>query len=152
MRSGSRLPNDFSLVFHDSLSDSYELSSVLLATADFDGTLQLLTSGWERLLGYGRQELKGKTLLDLLWSDHRGAAAVAAILERVVMGPVELRIRCRNGKGKRLKLHRRYDKHEQMMYLVAEETCGGPAHRGHAERRAALRPAPERRAESLFSP
>ena len=89
MRSGSRLPNDFSLVFHDSLSDSYELSSVLLATADFDGTLQLLTSGWERLLGYGRQELRGKTLLDLLWSDHRGAAdAVAAILERVRMSPV----------------------------------------------------------------
>src|SRR5687767_11260771 len=112
MRPGSRLPNDFSLVFHDSLSDSYELSSVLLATADFDGTLQLLTSGWERLLGYGRQELRGRTLLDLLWSDHRGAAdAVAAILERVRMSPVELRVRCRNGQGKRLRLHRRYDKH-----------------------------------------
>ena len=113
MRSGSRLPTDFSLVFHDSLSDSYELSSVLLATADFDGTLQLLTSGWERMLGYGRQEIEGKTLLDLLWSDHRSAAAaVAAILERVAMGPVELRIRCRNGQGKRLRLHRRFDQQE----------------------------------------
>ena len=123
MRSGSRLPTDLSLVFHDSLSDSYELSSVLLATADFDGRLQLLTSGWERVLGYGRQELKGKTLLDLLWSDHRRAAdAVAAILERVAMAPVELRIRCRNGEGKRLRLHRLYDQHEQMMYIVAEET------------------------------
>ena len=140
MRRGSRLPSDFRLVFHESLSDSYELSSVLLATADFDGTLQLLTSGWERLLGYGRLELKGKTLLDLLWSDQRGAAAaVAAILERVAMRPVELRIRCRDGRGKRLTLHRRYDKHEQMIYIVAEETPGTPAHRDHAERRAAVR-------------
>ena len=134
------MPTDFSLVFHESLSDSYELSSLLLATADFDGTLQLLTSGWERLLGYRRQELTGKTLLDLLWSDHRGAAAaVAAILERVAMRPVELRIRCRDGEGKRLRLHRRYDKQEQMIYIVAEETPGKPAHRGHAERRAAVR-------------
>jgi len=143
MRAGSPLPSDFSLVFHDSLSESYELSSVLLATADFDGTLQLLTSGWERLLGYGRQELKGKTLADLLWSDHHAtAAAVAAILERVEMAPVELRVRCRNGQGKRLRLNRRYDQHEQMLYIVAEETPGRPAHRGHAERRAAVRPAP----------
>ena len=60
MRGVSPFPTDFSLVFHDSLSDSYELSMVLLATADFDGTLQLLTSGWERLLGYQREELEGK--------------------------------------------------------------------------------------------
>jgi PAS domain S-box-containing protein len=144
MHSGFRLPTDLSLVVHDSLSDSYELSSVLLATADFEGTLQLLTSGWERLLGYGRQELKGKTLRDLLWSDHCGAAdAVAAILERVRMTPVELRVRCRNGQGKRLRLHRRYDKHEQMMYIVADETPGRPAtaRAGHDERRPAVRPA-----------
>ena len=62
MSTASRCPSDFRLVFHDSLSDSYELSKVLLATADFDGTLQLLTSGWERVLGYGREELEGKTL------------------------------------------------------------------------------------------
>ena len=64
MSAPSRCPTDFSLVFHDSLSDSYELSKVLLATADFDGRLQLLTSGWERLLGYQRHELEGKTLVE----------------------------------------------------------------------------------------
>ena len=118
-----RLPTDFSLVFHDSLSEGYELSSVLLATADFDGTLQLLTSGWERLLGSGREELEGKTLADLLWRDRGSAAAgVAAILGRLDMGPVDLRVRCRDGAGKCLRLHRRYDQHEQMMYIVAEET------------------------------
>ena len=140
-----RLPTDFNLVFLENLSDSYELSSVLLATADFDGTLQLLTSGWERALGYGRAELEGKTLADLLWCDRRSAAAgVTAILGWLDMGPVDLRVRCRDGAGKCLRLHRRYDKHEQMMYIVAEEMPARPlaAGRPHAERRAAARASP----------
>ena len=109
-------------VCNDNLSDSYELSKVLLATADFDGTLQLQTSGWERALGYGREELKGKTLADLLWSDRRGAArTVAAILDPLSADPVELRVRCRSGLKKGLTLHRRYDQQERMVYIVAEE-------------------------------
>ena len=141
MRALSPCPTDFSLVFHDSLSDSYELSKVLLASADFDGKLQLLTSGWERLLGYQRQELEGKTLVDLLWSDRRHAATtVTAILDPLDMSPVDLRVRCRNGLGKCLRLHRRYDKLEHMMYIVAEETTNAPmAAVRDRERRAAVR-------------
>lgn len=69
MSTASIGPIDFRLVLHDNLSDSYELSRVLLAKADFDGTLQLLTSAWERVLGYDREEFKGKTLFQLLWSN-----------------------------------------------------------------------------------
>ena len=47
-------PDDFRLVVRDRTSDSYELSQVLLAVAPFDGTLQLLTGGWERILGYAK--------------------------------------------------------------------------------------------------
>ena len=115
---------------------------MLLATADFDGTLQLLTSGWERALGYGREELKGKTLAGLLWADRRGAArTVAAILDPLSMAAVELKVRCRSGRGKCFTLHRRYDKQEQMVYIVAEETPGKPtpAVREQAERRATVR-------------
>ena len=50
MSTGSGCPRDFRLVFHESLSDGYELSSVLLAKAGFDGELNLLSSGWERAL------------------------------------------------------------------------------------------------------
>jgi len=142
MNAVSRWPRDFRLVFHNSLSDSYELSKVLLATADFDGTLQLLTSGWERALGYGREELKGKTLAGLLWADRRGAArTVAAILDPLSMAAVELQVRCRSGRGKCFTLHRRYDKQEQMVYIVAEEIPGKPtpAVREQAERRATVR-------------
>jgi hypothetical protein len=128
MSTASSCPIDFRLVLHDSLSDSYEMSKVLLARAGFDGTLQLLTSGWERALGYGRQELKGKTLFQLMWSDPRNAAAaVAAILDRLNLGPVDLRVRCRDGLAKCFRLHRQYDKHEHMMYIVAEESPENPA-------------------------
>ena len=121
MSAASR-PTDFRLVVHDHLSDSYELSRVLLATADFDGKLQLLTSAWEELLGFGREALKGKTLSQLMWCNPRSAAtAVDAILDEHDMGPVELRLRCRNGLGKCLTLHRLYDAQEKMMYVVAVE-------------------------------
>src|SRR5512138_47457 len=111
-------PTDLRLVVHDVLSDSYESSRVLLAKAGFDGTLQLLTSAWERVLGYGREEFKGKTLLDLMWSNPRRAAvAAAAILDALNMSPVDLRLRCGNGGGKYLTLHRLYDKGEHTMYI-----------------------------------
>lgn len=142
MNKATSCPTDFRLVFHDSLSDSYELSKVLLATADFDGTLQLLTSGWERVLGYGREELKGKTLLQLMWSDRcSAAAAVAAILDRLNLGTVDLRVRCRNGRGKCLRFNRLYDKREHLMYIVADEIPEKRTRvvRDRAERRAAAR-------------
>jgi PAS domain S-box-containing protein len=143
----SSCPIDFRLVLHDNLSDSYELSRVLLAKADSGGTLQLLTSAWERMLGYGREEFKGKTLLQLMWSNPRSAAAaVAAILDELNMGPVDVRLRCRNGHGKGLTLHRLYDKDEHMMYIVAEESPGSliDGLPEHAERRNAARPAREK--------
>jgi hypothetical protein len=132
---------DFRLVLHDNLADGYELSNVLLAKAGFDGTLQLLTSGWERVLGFGRRELNGKTLQQLMWSDRRSGAAAEAILDTVRAGPVVVRLRCRDGLGKSFRLHRLYDRQEHMIYIVAEET---PQNRtgiiaGGGERRAAGR-------------
>lgn len=143
----SKGPIDLRVVVHDTLSDGYELSKVLLAKAGFDGTLQLLTSAWERVLGYRRGEFKDKTLLDFMWSNPRStAAAAAAIMDVLNMGSVDLRLRCANGRGKCLTLHRLYDKDEHMMYIVAEEA---PAERVGArlgvicareERRAHARP------------
>ena len=139
----SGCPSDFRLVFHESLSDSYELSKVLLAKAGFDGVLDLVGSGWERALGFGQGELRGKTLRQLMWPNPRSAAAaVAAILGRMDRGPVDLRVRCRDGQGKDLRLHRRYDRREQMIYIVAEEMpANPPASVPGEERRAAARPA-----------
>lgn len=138
----SMAPSDFRLVFHASHSDGYELSNLLLAKAGFNGELTLLSAGWERALGFGPGELKGKTLRHLMWSSPRHAAtAVAAILGRMDRGPVDLRLRCRDGLGKGLRLHRRYGRREQMIYIVGEEVAANPAAAvlGHEERRATAR-------------
>lgn len=140
----ARYPIDLRLIFDANLTDSYEMSKVLLARAGFDGTLHFLTSGWERALGYTREELRERPLSQLLWSNRElVAAAIAAIFDEPTMQPVELRLRCRDGGGKRLKLHRRYDGHEQAMYIVAEEAgdAAASAPRRGEERRAVLRPA-----------
>jgi hypothetical protein len=130
------------LILHRTLADGYESSDVLLAKAGAQGTLQLLTSAWERVLGYGRADLDGKTLYHFMWSNARSAAAaVAAILDERDMGPVVLRLRCRNGVGKNLTLYRLYDRQERMMYIVAEEKPDEKTaiFRVRGERRSSLR-------------
>jgi hypothetical protein len=141
MSQATRCPIDFTLVFHDSLSERFEMSQVLLASAEFDGTLHFLTSGWERVLGYRQGELQGSTLARLLWSDRCAtAAAVAAILDKLDTRPVDLRIRCRNGRAKCLRLNRLYDKPGHHMRIVGEEIPNNlPAVCVRAERRIAVR-------------
>lgn len=83
-----------------------------------------MTSGWERVLGYPREELRGKTLLQLMGCSGGGAAAVvAAILDILNPAPVDLKMRCRNGLSKSFRLHRHYDRQEHMMYVVADEVA-----------------------------
>ncbi|HEX7221543.1 MAG TPA: PAS domain-containing protein [Burkholderiales bacterium] len=140
MNAARILTIDLKLVFDANLSDSFEMSQLLLARSPFDGTLHLLTTGWERLLGYGRAEIHGKTLLELMWGDRRNtAAAVTAILDGASQAPVLLRLRCRNGTGKRLRFHRQYDEYQHVMYLLAEEAPAAGESRPGAERRSALR-------------
>ena len=142
MPAAAARPADLRLILHDNLSDSYELSKVLLAKAGFDGTLELLTASWEHVLGYSRRELDGKTLFQLMWSDRRSAAnAVTAILDTLDMRPVILRLRCRDGLAKGFRLHRLHDRLEQRVYIVAEEA---PQNRtgviaGGADRRTGVR-------------
>jgi hypothetical protein len=123
-------PADFTLAMHISPGDTYEWSKVLLARANFNGTLELLTSAWERALGYGRGEFTGKTLGQLMRSGKAGAAAaVVAILDEQNMGPVDLKVRCRGGEAKCFRLHRRLDAYAHKIFIVAEET---PASRSSA--------------------
>ena len=51
VRAKASCPEDLRRVLQHSLADAYEISRVLLARAGLDGTLQRLTSGWERSLG-----------------------------------------------------------------------------------------------------
>ena len=113
-------PIDLSLAVHVTPGDTYEWSQVLLAKASFNGTFELLTAAWERALGYGREEIVGKTLGKLMRSGQPGTV-VAAILDEGNTDPVDLTLRCRGGGAKRFKLHRRFDHYLREVFIVAEE-------------------------------
>jgi len=121
-------PLDLKLAIHVSPGDTYEWSQVLLARASFNGTLELLTAAWGRLLGYTGRELEGKTLCELMASDSTAAAdVVGAILDEDDLGPVDLTVRSRTGEAKSLRLHRQPDEYERRIVIVAEETSAGEA-------------------------
>jgi hypothetical protein len=116
------LPMDLKIAMHVTAGDTYEWSQVLLARASFSGTLELLTAAWERVLGYGRHELEGKTLCELMDADEDAAAEVVlAILDERTIDPVDLTLRGRAGELKCLRLHRRLDEYGRLIMIVAEE-------------------------------
>jgi hypothetical protein len=129
----NRMPMDLKLAVHVTAGDTFEWSRVLLARANFSGTLELLTAAWERVLGYGRHEFEGKTLRQLMGSDALAAArVVVAILDERNMNPVDLTVRSRAGEPKRLRLHRRLDEYANRVMIVAEEN---PPHAADAPTR-----------------
>jgi len=114
---------DLTLAVRVSPGDTYVWSKLLLARATFHGTLELLTAAWESVLGYGPEELKGKTLCQLMRPNETSASdAVAAILDERNMDPVEMTLRCRDGAAKRFRLHRRFDEYLRAMFILAEVT------------------------------
>ena len=119
-------PVDLALAVRSDLGATYELSKVLLARVDPDGTLELLTAAWEKVLGYGRREFVGKTLRQLMRASTAATAAiVAAILDERNMDPIDLTLRTSDGAAKPLRLHRRYDAYMRKMFIVAEDTSAG---------------------------
>jgi hypothetical protein len=122
MSKPSSCPGDFTLAVHSAPGDTYEWSKVLLARAGFDGTLELLTAAWHRMLGYERHELEGKTLRQLMGSSSTTAAdTVVAILDGRNLDFVELTVLSRAGEAKGLRLHRRLDAFADKVFIVAEE-------------------------------
>jgi PAS domain-containing protein len=106
--------------------DGYQSSSVLLARTSSDGSLELLTAAWGRLLGYGRCGLDGKTLREVMMPDGGSdsgpiARISAAILDERSGDSVDLSVRSRDGAIKDLRLHRRPSAPARTIYIVGEE-------------------------------
>jgi hypothetical protein len=116
------VPMDLKVAMHVTAGDTYEWSKVLLARASLSGTLELLTAAWERVLGYGRHELQGRTLRELMGADEDAAAeVVVAILDDRTIDPVDVTLLSRAGDAKSLRLHRRLDEYGSRIMIVAEE-------------------------------
>lgn len=132
---------DFALEIYVTPRATYKGSQVLLARVSLQGTLELLTAAWARVLGYDGGEFDAKTLSQLVWPGQAAKTVTTGVLNVEHMEPVELRLRCRDGHGKNFRLHRHFDSHDLRIYIVAEELAeehpGAP--RAVEERRAASR-------------
>ena len=98
-------------------------SRVLLARIDRSGEFQLLNAGaWATALGYGGEELIGKSLRELMPLDRPAAAdLIFALLDETDDGPLDVILRCRDYRRKSFRLHRRFDAYGEAFYVVAEE-------------------------------
>lgn len=116
---------DLKLAVLISREDGHEWSSVLLARANGDGSLELLSRAWERLLGYGRGTLQGKALGVLMAGERRldidDERVVAQIFDRASAASVTIVLRCGGGRRQSLRLHRRLDAATGTIYIVGEE-------------------------------
>ena len=74
---------------------TYEWAKLLLARAHFNGSLAALDLAWQRVTAYGRGDFPAS-------------------------GPAELTICCDSRAPRCLRLHRRFDRHEQKIFIVAD--------------------------------
>jgi PAS domain-containing protein len=95
----------------------------MLARVRKSGMLELLTAAaWARALGYLPDELRGKSLRELMQLETRAAGEmVAALLDEQDVQPLEVTLRCKDARRKCFRLYRRFDPYEQAVFVVADE-------------------------------
>jgi PAS domain-containing protein len=117
-----RPPADLLLVLCANPGRSCAQSEVMLARLRRGGTFELLTSSaWARALGYPPQELSGKSLRELMSPEQPAGEIIATLLDTDVSEPLQVSLRCKDAQRKCFRFHRRFDPHEETVFLVAEE-------------------------------
>jgi PAS domain-containing protein len=98
-------------------------SGVMLARVRRSGKFELLAAAaWARALGYLPEELSGKALHELMQLEKRAAGeVVAALLDEEDVRPLEVTLRCKDGRRKCFRVYRRFDPYEQTVFVVADE-------------------------------
>jgi PAS domain S-box-containing protein len=95
----------------------------MLARVRRSGKFELLTAAaWARALGYLPEELSGKSLRELMQLEKRAAGeVVAALLDEEDVRPLEVTLRCKDGRRKCFRVYRRVDPYEQTVFVVADD-------------------------------
>lgn len=119
---------------------AYLQTGVCLARLDTRGRFVLLSAGWESALGFAREELHGRGLLELLppADAYAGEAALRRILDPVEADPLVLALRRKDGSLQPMRWYRRFDPYDATLFVVAESTalkapqCPAPSSPGRA--------------------
>jgi PAS domain S-box-containing protein len=101
---------------------AYLQSGVCLARLDPRGWFVLLSSAWQPVLGFGREELHGRGLLELLppADRRRGEAALRRILNPAEADPLDLELCRKDGSPQPMRWYRRFDPYDATLFIVAE--------------------------------
>lgn len=96
----------------------FDLSQDMLSTVDLKGTCIEVNGAWERALGYRREELRGRPLLDLTHPDDH-AHAIEQALKIFAGGDVEdleTRVRAKDGSWHWLRTSSVFEPGEELVY------------------------------------
>jgi PAS domain S-box-containing protein len=121
---------DLTLVLCASPGETCEASALMMARVRPCGTFELLSAAaWARTLGYTPEELRGKSLCELMPLEKRAADEVVAALldENDVQSLLQVTLRCKDDRRKSFRFHRRFDPYGDAIYLVADEVSGDVA-------------------------
>ena len=117
------LLRDLILVPSASPGKTCRASDLMIARVRPSGIFELLSAAaWARTLGYEPDELRGKSLCDLMPLEKRVAGdLVAALLDGKDVQSLEITLRCKDERRKSFRFHRRFDPYGDAMYVVADE-------------------------------
>lgn len=127
-----RLFRDLILVPSASPGKTCQASPLMMARTQPTGEFELLSAAaWARALGYAMDELRGKSLCDLMPLEKPAAGeVVAALLNNKDVGSLEVTLRCKDERRKFFRFHRRFDPYQDAIYVVADEVCEQTAAQG----------------------
>ena len=119
---------------------AYLQTGVCIARFDPRGWFVLLSAAWEAALGFAREDLHGRALLELLppAEAYAGEAALRRILDPAEADPLGLALRRRDGSLQPMRWYRRFDPYDATLFVVADSTalrapqCPAPSSPGRA--------------------
>ncbi|HEU5177321.1 MAG TPA: hypothetical protein VFU24_07690 [Burkholderiales bacterium] len=118
-----RLLRDLVLIPCASPGKACVTTHVMLARVHSSGIFELLSApAWSEALGYGLEELSGKTLGELMTLEKPAAGeVVAALLDKKDVQSLQVTLRCKDERRKSFRFHRRFDPYQDATYVVADE-------------------------------
>jgi len=118
-----RLSRDLILVPCASPGKACETTEVMMARVQPTGIFELLSAAaWTKALGYGLDELSGKSLCELMPLEKPAAdEVVAALLNKKDAQSLPVTLRCKDARRKCFRFHRRFDPYQDAIYVVADE-------------------------------